>query len=197
MTARRRVQPTKTDCFISRRHRKAGTQCSDTFMRMLFRYLRATWQRRNSAVRPVSPTRLSGTQLTADADGLVLTRGEARGRSRTWVSQSSGGCHIRGTISLLPLTVTAVPPRGGAAGDRARCQPRLCSTEKKQGRVTFDLRCHLYIMEASGKNAPLHLTWIHEMRLRVKHIKRREGFPEISLPLLKRLSESCCNQPSD
>lgn len=102
----------------------------------------------------------------------VLTRGEARGHPRTWVRAPAGvtsGHHLR-----LPLTVTAVPPRG-IVGDMACCQLRLYSPEKG-GRVTFDLRCHL-LMEVSGKKEPSlllklcynpHLTCSYEMTSPVK-----------------------------
>lgn len=130
---------------------------------------------------------------------VVLTRGGARGHPRTWVRAPAGvtsGHHLR-----LPLTVTAVPPRG-IVGDRARCQLLLYSPEKS-GRVTFDLRCHL-LMKVSGRGElgyNPHVTCSYETVPHVKQIKGRGGHKSLqgsdSPPplLLKLLSVSCCDQP--
>ena len=76
---------------------------------------------------------------------MVLTRGGARGRRRARVKAPAGV--TSGQRLRLPLTVTAVLPRG-IMGDRACFQLR-----GESGLVTSDLCCHL-LMEVSGKKEP-------------------------------------------
>lgn len=81
---------------------------------------------------------------------------------RPGVAQEPGSVRVPAGVTsghhlLLPLTVTAVLPRG-ILGDRACCQLRLyCPGKKKSRCVTFGLCCHL-LMEASGRKAQLHQT---------------------------------------
>lgn len=78
---------------------------------------------------------------------------------------------------LLPLTVTAVLPRG-ILGDRAHCQLRLYYLGKKKAdvspsasAVTFSWRRQVGRLSCTGR-----LTWNHGRRLRVT--KRRPGASE-------------------